>query len=222
MKIVAFEGGRALDLVPLEEFRPTKGFYLPDFLNAVRMRYSFVSGTDLAEAMKSGAKFETGKFVIGGETIGIKELSIYNDGLICEAPTTDLANQILDDLLQWAVDAFGLKDRTTPQRRTYTNAITCIFEKSVESGLGTLARTCDLLSQAVKEAYGWEHKFNLHRLGFNVDPKTTPHLRATNFILERRLPNPNDYTENRYYAAAPLPTAAHIQLLETIERDLLK
>jgi hypothetical protein len=222
MKIVAFEGGRALDLVPLEEFRPTKGFYLPEFLNAVKTRYNFVSSNDLADAMKSGAKFETGKFVIGGETIGIKELSIYNDGLICEAPTTDLADEILDDLLQWAVGAFGLKERTTPQHRTYTNAIICIFEKSVESGLGTLGRTCDLLSQAVKEAYGWEHKFNLFRLGFNVDPKAAPHLRATNFILERRLPNPNDYSENRYYAGAPLPTVVHLRLLEAIERDLLR
>ncbi len=221
MKVITYEGGRVLDLVPLEEYRPAGGLYLPDFINSIRQRYSFVSATDLAEAMKSGAKFEMGKQVIGGETVAIKELSVYSDGLICEAPTTNLADQILDEFVEWATVSFGLSERTTPQRRTYTNAIVCVFDKSLETGLGALGRTCGLLSQAMKDAYGWEHEFNLFRLGFNVDPKTAPNLRATNFVLERRILTPNTYSENRYYSIAPLPTVAHERLLETIERDLL-
>jgi hypothetical protein len=220
MKIVTIDGGRVLDLVPLEELRPSAGVYLPDFISAVATRYSFANvPTDLGEAIKSGAKFDTGKFMFNGNPISIKELGIYSDGLICEAHGTHFADLILDDLLQWATDKFKLKERLAPIHRTYTSGLVCIFDKSVESGLGKLTTICDLLSKACNDLYGWKYKYNLNRLAFNVDPTEIPHLRSTNFILERRLQVP--YSENRYFSIAPLKTEAHIELLETIERELL-
>jgi hypothetical protein len=222
MKIITYEGGRILDLVPMEEFRPTHGVYTPDFLKAIAVRYQFVSWTqDWAEAIKSGAKFEVGKFDLGETTIAIKELGIYSDGLICDTSTTDLSDVVLDEFINWATATFNLQPRTSPIRRTYTSALVCTFDKSMESGLGALARTCDLFSMALKDSYGWDYSVKLNRLAFNVDPKDTPHLRNTNFLLERRLQNPNGYADNRYYAVAPLRTEAHVSLLETIERELL-
>lgn len=222
MKIITYEGGRILDLVPLEEFRPARGVYVPDFLGAIAARYQFVSGPkDLAEAAKSGAKFELGKFDLGGTIITVKELAIYSDGLICETYTTEMSDLVLDEFISWATATFGLQPRTTSIKRTYTSALVCNFDKDVESGLGPLARACDLFSRALKESYGWDYSAKLNRLAFNVDPKDIPHLRNTNFILERRLQNPNGYSENRYFSIASLKTEAHVRLLETIERELL-
>lgn len=222
MKIITYEGGRILDLVPLEEFRPEKGIYTPDFLGTIAGRYQFVSvPKDLSVAATSGAKFELGKLDIGGTTIAIKELAIYSDGIICDTSTTDLSDLVLDEFIGWATATFDLRPRTSPVRRTYTSALVCSFGKAVEFGLGQLAHACSLFSAALKESYGWDYSVKLNRLAFNVDPKETPHLRNTNFLLERRAQNPNDYSENRYYAAAPIKTEAHVRLLETIERDLL-
>jgi hypothetical protein len=220
MKIVTIDGGRVLDLVPLEELRPEGGVHLPDYLSAIAARYSFASvPTDLADAIKSGAKFAIGKFKLDGEPISIKEMGLYSDGIICEAYGTTFADIILDDLFQWTRDEFKLKERTTPIHRTYTSGIVCTFDKSVESGLGKLAAISELLSKAYFDSYGWKYRFDLQRLAFNVDPKDIPHLRSTNFILERRVGTP--YSENRYFSIAPLRTEDHIALLETIERELL-
>jgi hypothetical protein len=219
MKIVATEGGRILDLVPFEELRPPQGVYLPDFISAIMGRYGFPSAPDLSEATKTGAKFEGGKFIHHGESIVIKELALYSDGLICDAFNTDFAELILDDFVRWATVTFKFREPISPVRRTYTSALVVNFDKSVETGLGKLSRTCDLLSQALSEAYGWKYQYNLNRLAFNVDPQTIPHLRATNFILERRIQV--SYSENRYFSIAPVKTETHKKLLEAIENEFL-
>jgi hypothetical protein len=220
MKLITIEGGRVLDLVPTEEFRSRRGVYLPEFVQAIVSRYGFIAGpNNLADAIKNGAKFETGKFIVDGETVAIKELAIYNDGLIADAYDSRFADMLLDDFSQWATDTFGLQQRSSPFRRTYTSALVCIFDKAVESGLGKLAGLTKLFSQSLREAYGWDYKYDLFRLGFNVDPKTIPHLRSTNFLFERR--GQANYAENRYYCVAPLRTDDHIQLLEKIETEFL-
>jgi hypothetical protein len=119
----------------------------------------------------------------------------------------------------WATATFKLQERRGPIHRTYTSALVCEFDKEVESGLGKLSEVKRLLSVALAEAYGWKYESSLFRLAFNVDPTAIPHLRNTTFILERRVQY--QYSENRYFSAAPLKTAQHISLLETIERELL-
>lgn len=216
MQIISLEGGRILDLVPLEELRPPQGIVLTEFFSSIFARYGFASKQiDLAEAAKSGAKFELGKYVLKDAPIVIKELSIYNDGIICETYDTGTAELVLDDFLAWSTETFKLRERQSPMRRTYTSAFVCTFGKAIESGLGKLDQIRRLLSEALNSAYGWEYEYNLNRLGFMVDPLAIPHLRNTNFVMERRLQF--SYSENRYYCIAPLPTEAHERLLETLE-----
>lgn len=220
MKIVAVDGGRILDLVPTEEFRSPAGTYFPQLIGAIAAKYEFLTvPTNFAEAVKAGLKFEHGRAVIDGQQITIKELGIYSDGIICDAYDTRYADLVLDDFTAWAPEALGTKERISPVRRTYTSAIVCIFEKSVESGLGKFSNLCEMLSRSLNDSYGWDYTFNLFRLGFNVDPKTIPHLRSTNFVLERRAETL--YTENRYFSVAPLKTETHIDLLKRIESELL-
>jgi hypothetical protein len=217
MKLVALEGARILDLVPVEELRPTGGIYLPDFISAISQRYQFTSGpTNLGEALKQGAKFEHGKFVISDGPVVVKELAIYTDGIICDAFDTRTADLILDDFLAWATETFKLRERISPPHRTYTSAVVVAFETAVEPALGKLAQVCELLSRSLKAAYGWDYHYNLLRFGFSVDPRTIPHLRNTAFTIERRVNAP--YEENRYYSFAPLQTEEHLRVLEQIER----
>src|ERR1700674_1160756 len=98
MQIISMEGGRILDLVPLEELRPPQGIVLTDFFPALLRRYEFASKpVDLIEAGKTGAKFELGKYESKDGPVVIKELSIYNDGIICETYDTRTAELVLND-----------------------------------------------------------------------------------------------------------------------------
>lgn len=220
MKIVTIEGGRVLDLVPTEELRPRHGVYLPDLIRSITERYAFsVVPTNIAEGNKSGVKFEHGKITIDGNIAVIKELAVYSDGLIVDSFDTAVADFVLDDLLSWATATFNLQERKSPVHRTYTSAVVIDFEKLIEPALGNLAKVCGLLSESLHRSYGWNYEYNLNRLSFSVDPLAIPHLRATQFFIERRLQVP--YSENRYYSLAPLQTEEHLRLLETIERELL-
>jgi hypothetical protein len=220
MKVVNTEGGRILELVALEELRPVGGVYVPDFLRAITARYSFVQPpTNFEEMLKSGMKFEGGKFTLADNTVvSIKELSLHNDGIICEAFNTQIADLVLDDFVAWAIAEFKLHQPLSAPRRTYTSSIICDFEKDVEPGLGKIARLSSLLSKALGDAYGWKYKYELFRLGLNVDPRTIPQYRLTNFIFERR--TGIEYSKNRFFSIAPLTTEAHIHLLEVFEAEL--
>jgi hypothetical protein len=220
MKVYTVEGARVLDLVPLEELRPPGGVYIPDLIKGTAERYRFINGpANLAEAGRSGAKFETGKFVIDGTVEVIKELSIHSDGFIADCLSTRAADRVLDDFFEWATQEFRLRERQRPAQRTYTSAMTVDFEKAVEPALGKIIEIGTLLSKALTATYGWKYEYNLHRLGFEVDPKTVPQFRQTQFFIERKVGAP--FSQNRYYSLAQLPTEVHQQLLETIEREIL-
>jgi hypothetical protein len=221
MKVVTKEGGRILDRLSTEELRPAKGIFLPDFIAAINARYKFTSyPTNLMEAAKGGgAKFEYGKFDMDDGPAVIKELSLYSDGLICEAYDTPMADLVLDDFIEWATAEFNMQPRQNPVMRTYSNSLVCIFEKEVESALDKISQMNKLFSKSLKDAYGWDYKVDLARIACQVDPTNIPHLRNTNFVIERRVQSP--FSENRFFCLAPLKTDAHIKLLETIERELL-
>jgi hypothetical protein len=220
MKVIATEGGRVLDLVPIEELRPSSGLYLPDFIQRVNERYGFASvPPSVIEASKAGVKFEHGRFVMDGVVEVIKELSVYSDGLICDCFTTRAADLILDDFFGWSTETFKLRHRQTPQRRTYTSTVVIEFENVVEPALGKFTQLGNMLSKFLKAAYGWNYEYNLQRLTFAVDPMAIPHLRSTQFYIERKLGTP--YSENRYYSIAPMQTEEHLRLLGAIESELL-
>jgi hypothetical protein len=220
MNVISIEQGRVLDLVPLEEIRPNFGIYLPEFVTSITERYGFVSGPkDLSEAVTAGAKFQHGHFIIDGTQVVIKELGIYSDGIIVDTFSTHISDLVLDDLLIWAKDKFGLRERATPARRTYTNVAVVEFERNVEGGLGKLAAIGNLLAEYLRSAYGWDYEYNVHRIAFSVDPLGIPQFRNTQFFIERRLQDP--YSGNRYFSGAPMQTEEHLRLLETIERELL-
>lgn len=220
MKVVTREGGKILDLIPTEELRPARGIFLPDFIAAINARYHFTSSpANLTEAAKSGAKFEFGKFEMKGGSAVIKELSIYSDGFICDAHDTEIAESALDDFIEWATAEFKMQPRQSPPRRTYTSALVCIFEKEIASALGNISQMNKLFSKSLKNAYGWDYKLDVARIACQVDPKDIPQLRNTTFVIERRVQSA--FSENRFYCLAPLQTPDHIELLETIERDLM-
>jgi hypothetical protein len=219
MKIVSIEQGRVTDLVPLDEIRPSFGLYVPEFIRAIAERYLFVGfPTDLAAADKSGAKFQHGRFIFKDTPAVIKELGIYSDGLIVDAFHTDVAESFLNDILEWAKEKFGVRERHTPMRRTFVSSIVFELDKDFEEAFDRLSKLTQLMSSSLELAYGWKYEYNLQRLSFAVDPLQIPHLRNTHFYIERKVQV--SYSANRYWSGAPLTTERHTKLLEAIETEL--
>ena len=220
MKIVTIEQGRVLDLVPLDEIRSSFGIYLPELIKRIIERYEFIVGPEnLTKAATEGAKFQHGHFKVKDIDVVIKELSVYNDGIIIDTFNSNMSDIILDDLLTWTVQTFNTKERISPPNRTYASVVVAEFEREFEPMLGVFVKVGKLLSKALQSAYGWDYEYNLHRIALAVDPTAIPPLRNTQFFMERRTQSP--YSANRYYCGAPLPNDQHIDLLQTIERELL-
>jgi hypothetical protein len=220
MKVITTEQGQVLDLVPVEELRPPGGVYLPDFIQSITARYGFISGpTNPLEAASSGAKFQHGRFIVDDTPAVIKELAVYNDGIIVDAFNTRVADLMLDDFFSWTTEIFKLRERRTQNPRTYTSVVVVEFERAAERALGKFTQVSELLSKSLSSAYGWNYEYNLQRIAFAVDPKTIPPLRNTQFFMERRLQAP--YAENRWFSGAPMQTEEHLRLLEAIERQVL-
>jgi hypothetical protein len=220
MRLVATEQGRVLDLVPIEEIRSNFGIYLPELIRKVVERYEFAAGPEnLAKAASEGAKFQHGHFKVNDIDVVIKELAIYNDGIIVDTFNSNMSDTILDDLLVWTKQTFDTKDRISLPSRIYSSVVVADFEHDVEPILGKFMELGKLVSKSLRSTYGWNYEYNLQRLALSVDPLVIPHLRNTQFFIERR--QQISYSTNRYYCGAPLPTDQHIELLETMEQELL-
>jgi hypothetical protein len=220
MNLVSTETGRVLQLVVMEEIRPLSGLYMPTLYQELADRYAFAARPqNYAEAIANGAKFQHGLLITQDREIEIKEIGVYNDGLIVDARNTEDAEFILQDFAAWAVATFALRERKTIIPKIFTSSITVEFNGTLESALKGVETITKHVSNAFAQAYDWHDiNINLMRLAVNADPQTVPHLRNTQFLIERRLQRP--YTENRYLCTAPLRTEDHIALLEKIERTI--
>jgi hypothetical protein len=219
MKLVSTDFGQVLQLMNMDEMRPLEGLYLPDFVKGLQQRYQFaVVPNDLLEALKTGAKFHLGKKTIGDRTIVIKELGVYNDGLLISTTNTGDSDALVDDCIKWAIDEFGLRPAQTIIPRQYTSTVVIDFEQSVDKVLGQIEIIKNLLSYSLKSRYEWSYPISLTGISFGIDPQLLPQDRNSRFSLEKRVGIP--FSHNRYFSAAPLPTEEHLKLLEQIEETL--
>jgi hypothetical protein len=220
MNLIASETGRVLQLIIMEEIRPASGLYMPTLYQQLADRYAFVGRPqNYAEAIVNGAKFQHGRLTTPTKTIEIKEIGVYNDGIIADAVNTDDAEFVMQDFSAWATTTFSLRERRTIIPKIFTSTVTVEFDGSLESALKGFGEITNLVSDALSRSYGWHNlDISLLRLAVNADPQTVPHLRNTQFLIERRLQRP--YSENRYFCTSPLRTKDHIALLEMIEHTV--
>lgn len=221
MNLIATDTGRVLQLIVMEEVLPLSGLYMPAMYQQLAERYAFVGRPqDYGDAIAKGAKFQHGRLITPNKTIVIKEISVFNDGLIIDTYNTDEAEYITEDVLEWARTAFAFRERRTLIPRLFTSVITVEFDDAIEPALKGLTTIAKRMSDAYNRAYSHEIDMHLLRLSFQADPLLLPPFRNTQFFIERRIQRP--YSENRYQCGAPLRTEDHIELLKTIEATVLR
>ena len=219
MKLVSYELGQILYLVPMDEVRPLSGMYAPDLIKAIGDRYALAfRTTDLEEAAKSGLKFQVGRLTSGQHTIFIKQLDVYNDGVLISTHNCDETEIVFAELSDWLKSSFGFREPISQIRRKYFSSVVIDFDKPLEPLFGAFSDISNDYAMALKSNNNVETSPSLYRIAFASDPRTLPQFVNTQFLIERR--NNSDFVMNRYIATAPLSTKSLLSLLERIESRL--
>lgn len=211
MNYISSESGQSLQLVVMDEVRPLRGGpFLPDAGAAITRRYRFTSvpaQTDPAQPIK----FQTGAIELDGITIPITSLEIYSDGIIINSCTTEDADAVMDDFISWSIQEFHYREPITKLPRQYQSRIVVGFERSLNKFIPHFEAMRTILSKFFQTEGS---TLNVLRLSIGPHPSSAlPH--RTTWFIEPRTAQP--IVPNRYFSAAPLSTAAHIELLSALE-----
>lgn len=220
--------GRIAVFVNIDEVVPERGIYAPDLLPAIAERYNFAFSPTLLDSIEAtrekGFKFETGKLALsGGEERTIQDFTIWPDGLVVGAHTTDDAEAFLNDLSNWGKLSFGLRlNLDALLSRAYKSQLVVEFDRSLADRLSILKPICtafnDALQRTYKSSFPPTEPITL-RLDYDhaVAPAAFKILAA--FVIERRENHRFD-ADNVFFCEAPLATQEHIKLLEGFEQSL--
>jgi hypothetical protein len=213
MNVISKDVGRTTQLFVPDEIQPTKGMYLPEMIRMVAERYGFAESPSVEATMKQGAIFKQGRFIIGGNKFNISDMGVFNDGVIVSASDTKDSEYILDDVLMWLKDTFGIREPKTIIPKTFFSQVVVELESSVEDALRILDKVRKLFHQSMQATYkGIEIPVaGLSSIGIGIDSKNIPGIQEPIFSLQRRVGRP--YAENRYFCSAPLKTEDHLELL---------
>jgi hypothetical protein len=221
MRLIGTEAGRVVQVVHADEVRPSQGFDLPRLVHIVSNKYGFsTTPTDYAGfTQPNGLRFERGRFgTPADDVVAILDLSLFNDGIIAGCADTEIADRVVNDVIELLVGSGMIRRPAMLRPRTYTSHVVVEFDRLKDGVLERLFNTGHRLRAALREQYGWDNDTGLHRIAFSTDPSEIPHYRNTLFAIERRPTIP--YREKWFWSVAPLPLFRHLKLLEETEQDL--
>jgi hypothetical protein len=220
MKLISNEHGQSFQQFVMDEIRPASGLYLPDLVRGIAERYAFsVVPTNYEILLKEGAKYKGGRLVTEGRTIEIRDLGFFNDGALAVAWNTEDSELVLNDILTWATQNFGLREPLTKPPRRFTSSVVVEFGAELDRAMAAFDGLKKDLSSAIGKIYGWDVDIETSRVALAADPSKLPPLTTVDFTIERRAGRP--FSENRYFSVATVTTDSHLSLLEAFERRLL-
>jgi hypothetical protein len=221
MRVVNYDASRVTSLFPFEEVTPLSGANDREIIEAVGNRYKFLKIPDLAkdDVAKDGFKFASGQFTFESSLFRLGEFSIFRDGLVINAATTNGSEAFLNDVIMFMRESFSFRDFTTKPRLFFQSQMVVEFDRSPEKLLRSLDQIAEIISAPLKEAYDPAIHMQFSRLDFDVDrsPGKPPINRLVQrFGIERRLDIP--FEKQRFFCVAPMRTNTHIAALEAIEK----
>ena len=221
MRVISLESGRVTLLFPFEETVPLGGVDGPVVVNAITEKYNFARPPDLSvpreELNKNGIKFENGRIDFEGGRVNIGSFTVYSDGIVVEANTTERASAFLDELIPWLRSKFGFRDFTTPTKQYFLSQIVVEFDRPIAKLISGYEKMATAINSELSQIYGQiQGPMDFARLDFEFDRATTGlQTPIPRFILERRAGV--SFAQERYFAGAPMQTSRHIAVLESIE-----
>jgi hypothetical protein len=209
---------RVLVFIDIMDLSPRGRVFLPEIGPAIVDRYKFQKFPQTYEAPdeSKGLEFYEGKF----KDKTILKFAIWSSLLVVETrSSTEDSEYILEDILMWGADKFGLNYKTGMIKRFgYVSALT--FYSDIDMLEMTTAvsqlslKTGELLSDIWQEPI----RYDTTIVTMGHDPLTRKYTIAP-FTIQRRAEA--KFSENKYFSEAPIPTDKHLQFLAEYEKDIL-
>lgn len=210
---------RVLAFIETADLNPRGRVFYPELVRHVVERYNFQIFPKTPEQFdeQKGVEFHAGK--IGDKVI--EALKIFPTLLVLETRSnTNDSKAILEELLEWGRDTFGLTYRSEMVRHWgYVSTLTFHSDTPlIAASSSPLAKLASKTSTAISEIWKEPITYEPVIVGAGHDPTTRKNAIALFYI---RFRDEIPFSENKYQSEAPLPTDAHIKLLEEFEADVL-
>lgn len=164
-----------------------------------------------------GRTFRDGRIFIGNKQVNIKEMSVYNDGIVLAASTTGEAQLAVDHILKWVQQNLGFREIQSEPQKRYSSTVVVEFDKPMDRLIKNLNAFTEIAIPLLKDTYGIDVKPQLYGIEIAVDPEDLPKsLILGDFRLQRRVNVP--FSSERFLSHAPLPNEAHLHWLKAVER----
>jgi hypothetical protein len=217
MELSAVILARVLAYVESFDLNPRGKLYFPDVVQALVERYNFQKFPQTLEEYdeSKGVEFHEGR---AGNKV-IQKFVIWNTLLVLEtrSSTTD-SKQILDEMLIWGVEKFGLTYKSDMIKHyAYISDLSFYSDVPLLSLNPALTSLATRTSQALSEIWQEPIHYDTVNLQVGHDPMVRKYGVAP-FSITRRAEA--KFSENKYFSEAPLPTDIHIRLLEQYESDM--
>jgi len=216
MELLSVIKARSIWLFDGNDLNPRGKRIHPELLGWLKDTYRFSrvpSSIDDLDETKALA-FINGSFQISPENIISVDLKVYNDGVVVDTrSSTKASDEFIDEMLTSMINQFDLAH--SPEiirKRLYLSELNVRCKGSLPSLNPKLKPFADKISRLVNA------EVELCSIGFWPGQKTTAPFSP--FRFERKLNA--EFSENRYYAAAPLQTDDHFELLNELETILVE
>jgi len=207
---------RVLGYIDIFDLVPHGQVYFPDLVREVAEKYRFKkSPTTLEEHdLRKGVEFLQGK--AGRKPI--QKFVIWDNLLVLETrASTDESKAILEEILLWGAEKFGLSYAPGRIKRfAYISDVSFHSDVPLLELNPAVANLARKTSEALSEI--WQEPVLYQGVSLRVghDPAERKFPIAP-FLIERR--SDVRFSQKKYFSEAPLPTEMHWEMLEYFERE---
>jgi hypothetical protein len=217
LRLSAVVLARALAFIEPSDLAPRGGICFPDLVREVAKYYRFQKSPQTFEEhdLSKGVEFLEGRS--GKRTIS--KFVIWPNILIIETTSsTDDSKSLLEEFLVWGKEKFGLVYEPGMIRRFgYVSDLTFYSDVPMLSVSPLLDRIARKTSDALTEIWNEPVCYEPLDLKVGHDPLKRKWGIAP-FQITRRAET--EFSANKYFSEAPLPTNMHISLLEEYETGI--
>jgi hypothetical protein len=205
----------------LEDYQPETIILPQDMIDLVRTTYQFSQFPVLrpGQPLPNIYAYSAGRLLDGEHNFGIGQLVMSQDGDVVLTLSTEQSELVLNHLITLLDEKFGYRLRESPIKKRYLTNLVVEFDRGLEEYMQKFLFIEKEINRAGIPDRG---QFKLKQISFGDSPETM--IGTTNpfqlmenadFIVQRRAEH--EFSKNRYYCSAPLPSSVLIHTLERIE-----
>jgi hypothetical protein len=217
LRLSAVVLARVLAFIEPADLAPKGGIYFPDLVREVGKHYRFLKTPQTIEEHDpiKGVEFLQGRF---GKR-AITKFVIYSNILLLETrSSTNDSKELLDEFLMWGKEKFNLVYEPGMIRRYgYISDLTFYSDAPMLSVSPLIERIAQKTSEALTEIWHDPVSYEPLELKVGHDPLKRKWGIAP-FLITRRADT--EFSANKYFSEAPLPTDLHISMLEEYEAGI--